>query len=312
MQGWQRNSAVNVNLPQGTVARQFRGPHIPLGVRRLRDVDPIAATVYVLLHLGCVGVFFVAFTAQAVMLLVCSFLARAVAVSVIYHRYFAHRTFQTSRAMQFIFGVYGIFAVMGGPLWWSHTHRQHHHHADTQEDLHSPQYQGFVYSHCGWFLHPSNRSVDYSYVRDLARYPELVVLEKYSFAAKMTSAALFYWAFGLTGVLWGFLVPTIIILQMIHFIQSTSHCFRGYRRFPTPDNSRNHWLFGLVSLGEGFHHNHHAFPSSARLGLAWWEFDVGYWIIRGMQRLGLVWGVRMPRAGATPGAASGELAGAGQ
>ena len=117
----------------------------------------------------------------------------------------------------------------------------------------------------------------------------------------MASAALFYWAFGLTGVLWGFLVPTIVILQMIYFIQSTSHCFRGYRRFATPDNSRNHWLFGLVSLGEGFHHNHHAFPSSARLGLAWWEFDLGFWIIRGMQRLGLVWGVR------TPGAASGGL-----
>jgi Fatty acid desaturase len=105
-----------------------------------------------------------------------------------------------------------------------------------------------------------------------------------------------YWWFGTIGIVWGFVLPTVVVLQMIHWIQSVSHSVGGYRRYPTPDDSRNHWLFGVFSLGEGFHHNHHCFPGSARLGLRWWEIDFGYYLLVGLSWLGLVWDIRVPTA----------------
>jgi len=238
-----------------------------------------ATLVYVLLHLGCLGVFYTGVTEQAIAVLCGAYLIRAVGVSLVYHRYFAHRAFRTSRTMQFILGLYGTLTVLGGPLWWAQTHREHHRHADTPDDIHSPYYQGFIYSHCGWFLDEKHRKADLSQVRDLARFPELVWLERWSDALKLVYVALCYWAFGIVGIVWGFFLPTVMTIQMVHWIQSISHSIGGYRRYPTADDSRNHWLFGLFSLGEGFHHNHHSFPHSARLGLQWWEFDLGYWIL---------------------------------
>jgi stearoyl-CoA desaturase (delta-9 desaturase) len=260
-----------------------------------------ATFVYVLLHVGCLGVFYTGISARAIAVLGGAYLIRAIGVSLVYHRYFAHRTFRTSRAMQFVLGLYGTMTVLGGPLWWAQTHREHHRHADTPDDIHSPYYQGFIYSHCGWFLDEKHRSVDLSAVRDLARFPELLWLERWSDALKLAYVALCYGAFGVVGIVWGFFVPTVITMQMVHWIQSISHSIGGYRRYPLADDSRNHWLFGILSLGEGFHHNHHCFPHSARLGLRWWEFDFGYWILIGLSRLGLIWDVRAPSRSAAAG-----------
>jgi hypothetical protein len=98
--------------------------------------------------------------------------------------------------------------------------------------------------------------------------------------------------FGLVGIVWGGLIPSVAVLQMIHYIESVSHSVGGYRRFPVTDNSRNHWLFGVVSFGEGYHHNHHCFPHSARIGPVWWEVDLGYAMIRLLSAACLVWNVR--------------------
>ena len=219
-------------------------------------------------------------TLEALAIFAGAFLLRAVGVSVIYHRYFAHRSYRASRAVQFLLGLYGALTVMGGVLWWAQTHRQHHRHADTPDDIHSPYYQGFFYAHCGWFLTHAHRRADLSQIPDLARFPELVWLERWDVAFKLAYIGACWLAFGVTGLVWGFFVPTVLVLHMVHWIQSVSHSLGGYRRYPIRDNSRNHWLFGVLSLGEGFHHNHHCFPYSARIGLRWWELDAGYAMLR--------------------------------
>jgi hypothetical protein len=134
-------------------------------------------------------------------------------------------------------------------------------------------------------------------VRDLAQFPELIWLERLDLVSKLSYIAGCYLLFGFVGVVWGFFIPAVIVLQMIHWIQSVSHSIGGYRRYPTLDNSRNHWLFGVLSLGEGFHHNHHYFPNSARIGLRWWEFDAGYFVLLALERFGLIWNLKKPRKG---------------
>lgn len=255
-----------------------------------------AVVVYVLLHLGCLGVLYTGVSGGALALLCGAFVFRVFGSSIAYHRYFAHRSFRTSRPMQFILGAYGALTVLGGPLWWAQTHRYHHRHADTLDDIHSPHYQGFLYAHFGWFLNRNHRDVDLSKVPDLARFPELVWLERRSMLLQMLYVGCVYWLFGVVGVVWAFFLPSVLILQMTHWVQSVSHYLGGYRRYPIPDDSRNHWLFGVLSMGEGFHHNHHCFPSSARMGLRWWEFDASYYVLVVLSRLGLVWDLHVPNA----------------
>lgn len=288
--------------PRGDVERakgQASGPR----PRRMR-LRPFAASAYVLIHLGCLGVFYTGVSGEAMAVLGGAFLFRVFGSSIVYHRYFAHRSFQTSRPMQFVLGVYGATTVLGGPLWWAQTHRAHHQHADTPDDIHSPHYQGFLYAHCGWFLNQDHRDVDLSKVPDLARFPELVWLDRWDLLFKALYLGAVYTLFGSIGIVWGFCLPTVLILQMTHWVQSVSHSLGGYRRYPTPDNSRNHWLFGVLSMGEGFHHNHHSYPGSARMGLRWWELDASYGVLVALRWLGLVWNLRVPseraRAGRDP------------
>jgi stearoyl-CoA desaturase (delta-9 desaturase) len=278
-----------MNVSDATIAHRAAGS--ATGMARFSKP---AVLVYVLLHLGCLGVLYVPFDRHALAIFCAAYLIRGFGVSVVYHRYFAHRAFRTSRPMQFVLGVYGATTVLGGLLWWAQTHREHHRHADTPEDIHSPRHQGFAYAHCGWFLTHAHRTTDPSKVADLVRFPELVFLERWDAVFKLLYIACAYWWFGVVGVVWGFFVPTVVVIQMVHWIQSVSHSLGGYRRYPTADDSRNHWMFGVVSMGEGFHHNHHSAPGSARLGHRWWEIDVGYYLLVGLSRLGLIWDLRVP------------------
>lgn len=219
-----------------------------------------------------------------------SYFLRILALGAGYHRYFAHRSFKTSRAFQFVLAVLGMTGLQRGPLWWAETHRAHHRGADSPRDIHSPRHQGFWYSHWGWFFDPRHQHTHLDAVPDLARYPELVWLDR---ARATNTAALLYavvlWVlFGLQGFLWGFCLATVCTWHTTHWIQSMSHAYGGYRRFPTRDTSRNHWLLGVISLGE-FHNNHHHRPSSARQGDAWWEFDATWWVLRLLEQLGVVW-----------------------
>ncbi|MGI8990684.1 MAG: acyl-CoA desaturase [Bryobacteraceae bacterium] len=252
---------------------------------------PVAG--YALIHLACLGIVSTGVTWRGVSICMGSYWFRVFWMGAGFHRYFAHRTFKTSRPMQFVFAVLAMSGLQRGPLWWAQTHRYHHQHADRPDDLHSPRYQGFWYSHWGWFFAEENRRTHLSKIADLARFPELVWLNGAPAISLIAIgyALLLFALFGWDGLLWGFCVSTVCVWHTVHWIQSFSHSRGGYRRFDTGDSSRNHWLLGVVSLGE-YHNNHHAFPSSARQGFAWWEIDCIYQALRIMSWFGLVWDVR--------------------
>ncbi|MEZ4364153.1 MAG: acyl-CoA desaturase [Kofleriaceae bacterium] len=249
--------------------------------------------LYVAVHLGAIAAFFVGLDARAAAILAITYFVRIFGLGAGYHRYFSHRAFKTSRAMQFLLALLGTTAMQRGALWWAETHRAHHRHTDTPKDLHSPHHQGFAYSHLGWFFSAEHRHTKLDAISDFARFPELVWLNS-SLACALVAAlygAGLGWAFGLSGFLWGFCVSTVLTWHTVHWIQSMSHWWGGYRRFDTTDHSRNHWLLGLVSLGE-FHNNHHHRASSARQGYVWWEIDVVWYVLRVLAVLGLVWDVK--------------------
>lgn len=253
------------------------------------------ALPYALLHLACLGVFWTGVTWTDACVCVASFYLRGFAVGAGYHRYFAHKSFKTSRAMQFLLALVGTLSVQRGVLWWAETHRHHHRCADTPADLHSPTLQGFIYSHSGWFMYGQHHQTNFSKVADLAKFPELVWLNnlRWQFLPISLYAFFIYLLFGWSGLIWGFAVSTVLLWHSVHWIQSMSHSYGGYRRCPSADNSRNHWLFGLISMGE-FHNNHHYYPSSCRQGFAWWEIDINFYILKVLSWIGLVWNLKTP------------------
>src|ERR1700730_3377876 len=257
------------------------------------SLDVRSTAVYVALHCGCLLLFFAGDVIKGMAVCLSSYLLRIFFLTAVYHRYFAHRSYCTSRALQFCLGLLGTLAMQRGPLWWAATHRTHHRYSDTARDLHSPHVHGFFYSHFLWFLDKRNISTDYSAVMDFVRFPELRWLDNelvYLPFVAMYGVGL-YLLFGLSGFVWGFFVSTIWIHHTTHWVQSMSHSIGGYRRFETADQSRNHWLLGIVSLGE-YHNNHHFRPSSARQGVTWWELDLAYVVLSLMRSCGLIWSLR--------------------
>jgi len=212
-----------------------------------------------------------------------------------YHRYFAHRSFKTSRAFQFVLAVMGQTCAQMGVLWWASTHRAHHKNSDQDGDVHSPLRRGFWYAHMGWFLGGEHEATDFSKISDFARFPELVWLNRRSFGLLPPLAlALACWALGgLHGLVWGFFVSTVLLWHGTFTINSLSHLI-GRRRYPTSDDSRNNWVLALITMGEGWHNNHHHYQSSTAQGFKWWEIDLSYYLLRGLAALGLVWDLRKP------------------
>jgi stearoyl-CoA desaturase (Delta-9 desaturase) len=249
---------------------------------------------YAAMHLACLGVVWTGVTWRDLAVCAVSYGVRMFGLMAGYHRYFSHRSFRTSRTFQFVLALLGTLGVQKGVLWWASHHRYHHRYSDTEHDLHSPVQHSFLYAHSGWFLDGDNRHTDYARVHDLARYPELVWLNNRGLWAAGAYALLLLLLFGWSGLVWGFFVSTVLIWHAIHAIGSFGHRFGGYRRFATTDNSRNKWFLALVLMGEGWHNNHHYYPSSARQGFVWWELDLAYLGIRALEKLGLVWDVRVP------------------
>lgn len=262
-------------------------------------VDWLRVLPFVLLHLGCLGVFWVGVSPVAVAVAALLYAVRMFAITGFYHRYFSHRAFRTSRLMQFVFALVGAASVQRGPLWWAAHHRHHHRHSDTAQDLHSPRH-GFWRSHMGWFLTKRAFATDLSRVPDLARYPELRWLDRFDVAVPLALAAgLFglgallqrFWpelgTSGLQLLVWGFFVSTVVLFHATVTINSLAHRF-GSRRFATSDDSRNNFWLALLTFGEGWHNNHHFYSSSARQGFRWWEIDLTWYGLRLLAALGLV------------------------
>jgi stearoyl-CoA desaturase (delta-9 desaturase) len=268
-------------------------------------IDWLRVLPFVGMHLACLGVFVVGVSPAALWTALALYALRMFAITGFYHRYFSHRAFRTSRTLQFAFALLGAASVQRGPLWWAAHHRHHHRHADTERDVHAPRH-GFWRSHVGWFLTARNFATDHDAVKDLGRYPELRWLDRYDIAVPVAFAAALTafgaWlgpAQGTSGaqmLVWGFFVSTVVLFHATVTINSLAHRF-GRRRYATRDDSRNNWLLALLTFGEGWHNNHHHFPGAARQGVAWWELDLTWYLLRAMAALGLVWDLKsMPAA----------------
>jgi len=251
------------------------------------------------LHVACLAVLWVGISWVAVLVAFISYVVRMFAITAFYHRYFSHRTFKTSRAVQFFFALIGAASTQRGPLWWAAHHRHHHKAADRVEDPHSPRH-GFLWSHMGWFLSRQHFGTDHSQIPDLVKYPELRILDRYDMLVPVLYAiGMFvlgavldnlFPSLGTSGwqmLIWGYFISTVILIHVTLTINSLAHVW-GRRRYATSDDSRNNWLLALFTLGEGWHNNHHHYPGSARQGFYWWEIDISFYILRAMSWIGLV------------------------
>ncbi len=227
-----------------------------------------------------------------------------------FHRLFTHGSYKASRGLRAILAVAGSMSAQGPLLFWAAAHRRHHQYSDQAEDLHSPHrygagirayWCGFWHAHVGWML---NHQCDdwVRYVPDLLRDQMLFDLNRTYFYWVGLGILLpgglggllgGTWQGALSGALWGGLVRIFLVHHTTWSVNSICHFF-GARPYVTHDRSTNHWFCALLTFGEGWHNNHHAFPTSARHGLAWWQVDVTYWVIRGLQAFGWVWEVKCP------------------
>jgi stearoyl-CoA desaturase (Delta-9 desaturase) len=267
-------------------------------------IDWLRVLPFIAMHLACLGVLWVGVSGFALAVAAVLYALRMFAITGFYHRYFSHRAFKTSRPLQFVFAALAASSVQRGPLWWAAHHRHHHRHADTERDPHSPRQRGFWWSHVGWFLSRRGFATDRDVIRDLARFPELRLLDRFDIAMPVLLAlGLFLlggWleraapGLGTSAgqlLVWGFFVSTVALLHVTVSINSLAHRF-GRRRFATADDSRNNWWLALLTFGEGWHNNHHRYPGAARQGLAWWEVDLTWYLLRGLAALGLVWDLK--------------------
>ena len=269
----------------------------------LARIDYVSRVIYWTIH--AVGIGAIAWgllfgvSTTALVLLAVTFWARVFGVTAGYHRYFAHKSYKTSRAFQFVLAVLGASATQKGPLWWAGLHRRHHRYSDGPGDVHSPK-QGFYYAHQGWIFDPRWNATPLELIPDFARYPELRWLNRHHYVPVVALAVACTLIGGFEGLAWGFCASTTLLWHATYSINSLAHLW-GTRRYETTDTSRNNFLLALLTMGEGWHNNHHYYMASARQGFRWWEIDLSYYVLRGLAAVGLVWDLREPPAAVVAG-----------
>lgn len=269
-----------------------------------QQIDWTRVIPFVLIHLACLGVFWVGVSWFALCFAIALYAVRMFAVTGFYHRYFSHKAFRTTRTFQFVLAVFGASAVQRGPLWWASHHRSHHINSDEIEDAHSPVQHGFLWSHLGWFLSNKNFATQTERVKELTKFVELRLLDRFDVIVPVLLAVgiylLGYWlesdypALGTNGLqllVWGFAISTVVLYHATFTVNSLAHVW-GKRRYATTDHSRNNLWIALVTLGEGWHNNHHHYPGSARQGFYWWEIDFTYYGLKLLAACGLIWDLR--------------------
>jgi stearoyl-CoA desaturase (delta-9 desaturase) len=282
------------------VSQGSTGPAAPSA----NEIDWLRVIPFILIHLACFGVFWVGFSWFALGFAVTLYTVRMFAVTGFYHRYFSHKTYRTSRLFQFILAVFGASAVQRGPLWWASHHRHHHVNSDEIDDAHSPVQHGFLWSHLGWFLSNKHFATHTERVKELAKFIELRLLDRFDVIVPTLLAVSIYllgeWLAnaypvletnGLQLLVWGFAISTVLLYHATFTVNSLAHVW-GKRRYATSDHSRNNVWIALVTLGEGWHNNHHHYPGSARQGFYWWEIDLTYYGLRLLAACGLIWDLR--------------------
>ncbi len=263
-------------------------------------IDVLRTLPFVVMHLACLAPIWVGWSPIALIVAVSFYYIRMFALTGFYHRYFSHRTFKASRVMQFVMAVWAGTAVQRGPLWWAAHHRHHHKYSDQPEDVHSPTQHGFWRSQMTWVMDFRSQPTQLEYVKDLRKYPELVFLDRFDTLVPILFAG---FMFGLGALLeavapglgtngwqmliWGFVISTVVLFHCTGTINSLSHMF-GKRPYKTTDTSRNNVWLALLTMGEGWHNNHHRYMNSTRQGFKWWQIDITWYGLLFLQRLGLI------------------------
>jgi stearoyl-CoA desaturase (delta-9 desaturase) len=258
-------------------------------------IDWIKSIPFFSVHVAGLAAFWTGVSWEAIALCGATYAVRMFAITGGYHRYFAHRSYRTSRAFQFLLAAAGCAAAQRGPLWWAGHHRHHHRHSDQAGDVHSPEREGFWWSHVGWLLSNRHDATRWDLLQDFARYPELRLLNHFYAVPAVIVAVACFLALGWQGLVWGFFISTVLLFHATFAINSFCHMF-GRIRYRTADASRNNLPLALLTLGEGWHNNHHYYASSTRMGFFWWEIDVTYYILKLLSVLGLVWDLKQPPA----------------
>lgn len=272
------------------------------------QLDYLSVAQFALLHAACLLALWTKVSAFALAVCTSLYFIRLFGITAGFHRYFSHRSFKTGRGFQFVLALLGTMAYEKGPLWWASHHRNHHVNADTEKDVHSPTVHGLWWSHCGWFLLKKNNAVNEKLVLNWSTFRELRFLDRWYALPPLTLAALLFllgWALeryapalqtsGAQLLVWGFFINTVLVHHGTFTATSLAHRLGG-RRFDTKDESRNNLPIALITLGEGWHNNHHYYPASERQGFYWWEIDVTHYVLIGLRRLGVIWDIHPPPA----------------
>jgi stearoyl-CoA desaturase (Delta-9 desaturase) len=262
------------------------------------QIDIFRFGIFILLHIACLTVFYVGVSWAALAFALFLYFSRMFFITAFYHRYFSHRSYKVSRPMQLLMAIAGSTAGQRGPLWWASHHRDHHINSDTTIDPHSPK-NGFINSHTLWFLRKGSFPMQDERINDFLRYPELRILEKIDwlpfillFVASYFFGQLLLVNFpelgtnGMQLLVWGGLMSTVFLYHATYTINSLAHLF-GSRRFNTEDDSRNNFWLALLTLGEGWHNNHHRYPASTRQGFYRGELDISYLLLNLLASFGL-------------------------
>ncbi|QQR43561.1 acyl-CoA desaturase [Myxococcus xanthus] len=269
---------------------QTPSPALPAADERLNWLSSIP---FFAVHLMCLFVFAVGAKPVDVAVCVGLYVVRMWGITAGFHRYFSHRAFKTGRVFQFILAFVGSMSAQKGVLWWAAHHRHHHRYSDQAEDIHSPLQKGFWWSHAGWILSDKYNDTRMEGIKDFARFPELVWLNRFHLVPSVLLAVALYFIGGFSMLVWGFFVSTTLLWHGTFTINSLSHIF-GKRRYKTTDTSRNNWLLALLTLGEGWHNNHHFHQNTANQGWFWWEVDLSYYSLKVLSWFKVVEGLRLP------------------
>ena len=253
--------------------------------------------VLVVLHLGALAALFMFSWRHLLIAAVLYWMGVGLGISMGYHRLHTHRSYKLPAPLEYFLAVCGTLTLQGGPIFWVATHRIHHQFSDRPGDPHSP-HDGAWWAHIGWLLvgesKHNNTKLMAKYAPDLAKDRFYVLLNDFHWVPLLVLAVVLFAFGGVPLVLWGIFVPIAFGLHATWAVNSATHMWGG-RRFKTRDDSRNLWWVALLSFGEGWHNNHHAHPTSARHGLAWYEFDISWISIQVLKFFGLAKAIRVAK-----------------
>lgn len=276
------------------------------GIQLSESVGIIRFRIF-LVHFATLGVFFVPWNGRIVLWAAITYFFRVFAWEAGSHRYFSHRSYKTSRVFQSVLAVLAAASGQRGPIWWAASHRAHHRTSDTPDDPHSPVHRGFWHAHLGWVLDSGNADTNLDHAKDLARFPELVWINKYHYVFPYILLLAIFCvgqytnAFGATGqglaaTFWIFFLSTVLSLHATFAVNTLTHGIKpgliNQRRYATDDTTTNNWLLCIPTMGASWHNNHHRYMNAARAGFHWWQLDLAYLVLRVLAALRIVWDLK--------------------